>query len=121
MGYEMSISENGKCLVLRVVETVTGPLARRLIKDGLDAVKSRGIRKVLLDVSKVPIVAGAVEQYQLAYDVAVSEKHPRDLKVAILAALDDHSHDFVETVFRNAGYNVALYRDRNAAMEWLAK
>ena len=121
MGYEISISENGKYIIIEVVEPITGQLEKRFMKDGLDALKAYGIKKIFINVSKVPNVAGVVEQYQLAYDDAVSQELPRDTRIAIFAALDDHSHDFIETVFKNAGYNCSLFRDKNSAIEWLEK
>ena len=93
MGYEISISENGKYIIIEVVEPITGQLEKRFMKDGLDALKAYGIKKIFINVSKVPNVAGVVEQYQLAYEEAVSQELPRDTRIAIFAALDDRSHD----------------------------
>jgi hypothetical protein len=41
--------------------------------------------------------------------------------VALLVDPEDHSHDFVETVGRNAGLNVTLFRDRDAAKQYLSE
>ena len=43
----------------------------------------------------------------------------RSAHVAILVSPDDRSHDFIETVNRNAGYNVRVFRDADAAISWL--
>jgi hypothetical protein len=43
----------------------------------------------------------------------------RAARVAILVRPDDISHNFVETVSRNAGYNVRVFRERKAAIDWL--
>jgi hypothetical protein len=39
--------------------------------------------------------------------------------VAVLVRPDDHSHDFVETVARNSGLRVTLFRDRERAEDHL--
>jgi len=42
-------------------------------------------------------------------------------RVALLVAPEDHSHDFVELVVRNAGYNVRLFRNEGQAKSWIEK
>lgn len=39
--------------------------------------------------------------------------------VALLVSPDDHSHDFIETVARNAGLNVTIFTDLQAAKAYL--
>lgn len=50
--------------------------------------------------------------------MAEPELH-RDVRAAILVDATDRKHDFVETVSRNAGYNVRVFDDEEAAIAWL--
>jgi DNA-binding response OmpR family regulator len=36
-----------------------------------------------------------------------------------LTDVDDKSHDFMETAFRNAGFNVKQFKDKDTALAWL--
>jgi hypothetical protein len=43
----------------------------------------------------------------------------RDNRAAILVDPTDRSHDFVEVVSRNAGYNVRVFIEEERAIAWL--
>ena len=43
----------------------------------------------------------------------------RSSRVAMLTRPDDTSHDFIETLLVNTGYNVRIFRDEEAAVAWL--
>jgi len=43
----------------------------------------------------------------------------RDVKYAILTSPTDESHNFIETVCKNAGYIVKVFSDKNSAIAWL--
>jgi len=45
----------------------------------------------------------------------------RNAKVAFLIHPDDHSHDFIEVVFRNAGFNARLFREKENALKFLSE
>jgi hypothetical protein len=44
-----------------------------------------------------------------------------DVRVAVLVRPEDHSHDFAETVTKNAGQDITIFRDREAAINHLLK
>jgi hypothetical protein len=43
----------------------------------------------------------------------------KDTLFAILVEPADRTHDFVETVMQNAGRNVRVFHDKDAAIAWL--
>jgi hypothetical protein len=88
----------------------THALARRL-----------GIRRILIDAVECKNVESESGNYDFAYRDMTAEGFDRDARVALLVSPDDHSHDFVETVCRNARLNVTLFRDRALAEEYLRK
>lgn len=58
--------------------------------------------------------------YEFAYeDMKTPEGIDKNARVALLVSPEDHSHDFVETVARNTGMDVTLFRDREAAINHL--
>ena len=48
-----------------------------------------------------------------------AEDIDRNARVAVLRSPGDHSHDFIETVSRNAGLHVKLFTDRAKALAHL--
>jgi len=121
MGYEISISEDGKYVIVEVLETVTWELAKNFMADSLIAINAHGLEKVLVDVSKVQNQASIFENYKLAYEEATIQGVSLDLEIVVLVGFDDKSHDFIETVFRNAGYKCKICRDKDSAIEMIKK
>ena len=52
-------------------------------------------------------------------DMQLAEGIDLNAIVATLVSPDDHSHDFIETVSRNAGLNVTLFTDLDLAKQHL--
>jgi hypothetical protein len=80
-----------------------------------------GINRYLSDLTDCRNVESPVEDYTFATADMDIEAIDHLARVALLVAPDDHSHDFIETVFRNAGLNVTIFRSREAAEEFLRK
>ncbi len=45
----------------------------------------------------------------------------RNSRIAILVDLNDKSHNFIETVLRNAGYNCRIFFNEDAVVKWFGK
>jgi hypothetical protein len=81
-----------------------------------------GIRNILVDVTEARNALKVIDNYNIVYKMITQEPSvDRSARVALLVAPDDHSHDFTETLARNAGFNLTLYRDRAQALESLSK
>ncbi len=106
-------------MIVEVLEEVTGELERKCFKEGTEKIKANNIKKVFVDVSRVPNTASVHDSYSLAYYETERLDHPKSTKIAVFVSLDDHSHDFTETLFQNAGYHCTIFRDKNSAIEWL--
>jgi len=79
-------------------------------------------KSVLLDCSEALSEMTLPELYWLA-DAAAELQIPWDLRVAVLAPRTRYrmeSYEFFALVFRNAGYEVEVFEDREAAEDWLA-
>jgi hypothetical protein len=81
-----------------------------------------GITRHLVDLTEARHVDTVTNTYGFAYeDMQFLPGINKNARVVVLVSPDDHSHDFVEAVTRNAGQNVTLFRDREAAIQHLLK
>ncbi|MHB9027638.1 MAG: hypothetical protein ACYC9O_02595 [Candidatus Latescibacterota bacterium] len=72
-----------------------------------------------MDVTESRNIESSTKGYQFAHSDMMTDKIDRFARVAMLVSPGDHSHDFIETVSRNAGLNVTLFRDREQAVRHL--
>jgi hypothetical protein len=65
--------------------------------------RKMGINKYLVDVTKARNTDTVLGNYEFAYtDMKKTEGIDKYARVAVLVSPEDHSHDFVEIVARNA-------------------
>jgi len=122
MSYSIKPSENGKYIILKHWGEIDRELTtqRNLEAHALGA--KLGITRHLVDLTEARHVDTVMNTYEFAYeDMQFLPGINKNARVAVLVSPDDHSHDFVETVTRNAGQNVTLFRDREAAIQHLLK
>lgn len=83
--------------------------------------KENGIKKFLVDVTEARNVDTVLNNYKIAYNDMDNEMINRYSRVAFLAHPKDHSHDFIETVFQNAGHFIKLFRKKEESLAYLAE
>ena len=116
---EIYIAEDGKYIVCRVKQNIEVQLAKEFSKQVDKLSREHGIKKFLFDVRGAPNVESASKNYSFAYDDMADMGLQKDALSAVLADPEDRSHDFIETVARNAGYNVRLFSNEQEAIAWL--
>ena len=79
---------------------------------------SHGCLRVLCDYSRTRIADSILGLYENPVRMEKSGL-PRTLKIAVYYRRDEQKHRFWETVFRNRGYMLRAFRDRNDAVRWL--
>jgi hypothetical protein len=119
MSYAIALSENGKYIVCRMAGPMTVEIARESAKELDRLSRSTGIKRFLNDVRNAPNVSDVLANYDFAYRDMNGLNLQRDVRSAILADPADRTHDFFETVAKNAGFNVRIFHDENAAIAWL--
>jgi hypothetical protein len=119
MSYEISIAKSKKYIVCRVRQAVTAELSRQFSIDVERLGRERNILRYLFDVRGYPNIEKLHKTYTYTYEEMRDLNFARSARVAILVSPDDQSHDFIETVNRNAGYNVRVFREEDAAISWL--
>jgi hypothetical protein len=121
MKYNVEVSADGKRVEVKVCTSVTADLERSLAEEAVTLAKSRDIWQYFVDVSGVPNFAAPFDQYRLAYQDMARLGLGRRSRFAVVHSPGDQSHDFIETVMRNAGYQCRLFEDRLSALNWLSE
>lgn len=119
MSFEIKVSDSGKYILLRVNENMTRELAERLGTEAIYLGSKENITCYLYDLRNSVNVESINANYIFAnQDMKKLETNPNN-KIAMLTNSSDRSHDFVEIVLRNAGFNVKLFVDEAEALTWL--
>jgi hypothetical protein len=122
MSYTILLSDDQKYIVVTVEGSITRKIAMQHNLEAHAFGKKLGIQRYLVDATQARNTESTLKGYQFAYeDMHETPEIDRDARVALLVAPDDHSHDFIETVSKNAGLDVTLFRDRKSAENHLKK
>ncbi len=120
MNYSIKVSETGDYILIDVHGDLNSEIALQYTTESHKLGNELGIMKFLVDLSKATNVQMVGDNYNFVnQDIAKAPAVDRKAKVAFLVSKEDHSHDFIETVLRNRGYNVSLFRDKDEALAHL--
>ena len=119
MKYEISISKSETYVKVKVNETISAEMARDFAEEAIKKANQHNIKKFLIDVRGTRNVAGHLENYLFAYENVNRFGLDRNSRIGVIVSPGDKSHDFVETVLMNAGYNCCLFLEEYSAIEWL--
>ncbi len=121
MEFKISTSENEEYLIVEARKAVTAELGREMIEETLKEVDANNLNKIFIDVSRGPNTSTITEKYRFAFHETERLGHPKNVKIALFVRPEDHSRDFIKTLFQDAGYNCLIFPDKNSAIEWLTK
>jgi hypothetical protein len=121
MDYEISVSEDRAYVSARILKPTTRSLVVEMNTRMVERAREHGISRFLFDVRGSVNVEAPLGNYLIAYEDAEKVGFERSWRFAILHDPKDPSHDFVRTVAKNAGYNLELFTEEQAAIEWLCK
>lgn len=106
-----------------ILVTISGDVTREsAVTFNLEAVEigeRHGIHRYLFDARGARNVEPPSGNFAFANEDLNTLRVDRTNRVAMLVDVDDHSHDFVETVARNSGHPVTIFRDLGVALEFL--
>jgi hypothetical protein len=109
-----------KYIILRVTGDYTRQRAMAHTIEAHALGRSLGVRRYLVDMTESRNAETVLANYEFArQEIWDAPEIDKTALVAIVVSPDDHSHDFVETVARNAGLLVTLFRDRALAEQHL--
>jgi hypothetical protein len=120
MSHTIVPSEDKKYIMLTFEREINRGIAMKQFKEAHVLGRKLGIDRYLVDVTAARNTDTTMGQYSFAYDdLHQAEEIDRHARVAVLVSPDDHSHDFIETVTRNAGWQVKFFTDRAKALAHL--
>lgn len=119
MEIKISIPQAVSWVEIQVITPITAEHEKGFIREALDAGEANNRDDLLVDVSTITNTATKLEKYDMAYYAIDQMGAGRQARIAVLAAPDDLSHDFIEVVMQNAGFVCQMFRDRDAAITWL--
>lgn len=122
MEYNIALAENETYIVLTIRGEITREEAMQSNLEAHALGQKLGIHRYLTDARQARNRESVLEKYKFAYeDMKQTDEIDRRARVALLVSPEDHSHDFIETVSRNSGLDVTLFRDMEEAIEHLMK
>jgi hypothetical protein len=120
MKYTLSPSEDRTYITLAFIGDINRHTTMQHIKQAHALAKELGTNKFLLDLREATNTDSTTDQYEFVHrDLLQSEDLDVFACVAALVDPENHSHDFLETVFRNIGFNLKLFNDRDEALNFI--
>ena len=113
----MKVFQEDKYVLFKVHKNITLKMVMNMAAEHLVLAKE-GIINNLTDARGIKCIMDTAEIYDYAYTNTTNLQIPHDLSLAILKDEDDDSHNFIETVGRNAGYKVKLFHEEAEALDW---
>lgn len=120
MSFTLSQSHDGDYIIVTVIGDIDRQQAMKQNIEAHAYGKQLGMNKYLLDLTESRNSSSNTDNYAFSHkDMQTTPGIDRHAIVALLVNPPDHSHNFVETVSKNSGLNVTLFRDREAAIKHL--
>ncbi len=120
MNYTLTPSADGTFITIKTKGDITRQSAMKMNLEAHALGQKLNIRRYLVDVTESRNTDSVANNYDFAYtDMTQTGQFDRSAIVANLVSPHDHSHDFVETVARNAGLHVRMFTDPKEAMQFL--
>ncbi len=117
--YTLSIPTSEDYVLIDINSPMTVELGLRCGREAAELGKQRRINRFLFDLRGAPNVEPVLPNYNFAYKDLQRFGFSHMARSALLTDAEDKSHDFLETLFINAGYEVRLFRDEAQAVAWL--
>jgi hypothetical protein len=120
MSYRITPSQDNSHILIEVRGVIGKTNAMQQNIEAHRLGRSLGIKRYLVDLTQARNRDSVLANYEFAYhDMRQCEEIDLFAKVVLLVSPEDHSHDFIETVSKNAGFNVTLFTDSAAARRFL--
>ncbi|MBN1895849.1 hypothetical protein JW906_15280 [bacterium] len=122
MSYSITTSPDGKYVILKIQENITAENMIKMIVEAHAFGNSRNLSCYLVDATRCRNTSTVTDNYLFAYeDMKTTPGINLTARVAMLVSPDDHSHDFIETVTQNSGFDTQLFRDHSEAVLFLTR
>ncbi|WP_290581569.1 STAS/SEC14 domain-containing protein [Ketobacter sp.] len=119
MSYNLEVIAQEGYIRVTATTDINRTIAAQMADETTRRLKAENLEAALIDVRSRRNVEFASQNYHFANaDVPALSLRKTD-RIAVLADPDDDSHDFIEIVMRNTGYNLRIFRDEEEALAWL--
>jgi hypothetical protein len=120
--YTITPSVDGSFITIKVRGDITRQAAAQMNLEAHALGEQLKVNRYLVDVTEARNVDLANDDYQFAnVDMKNMDGIDKSAFVATVVSPGDHSHDFMETVCRNAGLNVRIFTDLAEAIRFLMR
>lgn len=119
MKYTVSLSGDRKFIVVYIDGPMTTELAVLVGKEAKVLALENKIASLLYDLRKSRNVQNGFRNYEFGYKDSGAIGFSKSYKIALLTDPADRSHDLIETVMVNNGYNVKIFNVEKDAVNWL--
>src|SRR5512141_1905006 len=119
MPYRILLSDDGGHVLVRASGSFGRDEALRAAAEAWDLARAHALDRFFYDLRLARNTESVLSNSEFVHAKMPTVALERHARVALLTAPDDRSHDFIATVSRNAGYNVELFTDPEAAAAWL--
>lgn len=121
MLYELEVRAREGYVRVTVNSDITRPIAADMAQNVTRELHRRNLFAALIDLRSSKNIDQVSNKFQFAHEDAPALELDKNHRIALLTAPEDDSHDFVELVMRNVGYNLHLFKDEEEALNWLSE
>lgn len=115
----ISIAESRNYVIIKYLVPMTTELALKSGPELQRIANDNDIKRYLFDMRESLNIQSVTDNYFYANQDIQTFDFPRDSRSAFLIEPSDHSHDFITTAFKNAGYLVDKFITEDEAVKWL--
>jgi hypothetical protein len=120
MEYTITPSSDRMFIILKVKGNITRRTAMQMNLEAHTLGKQLKVRRYFVDATEARNTDDPIDDYEFAHsDMRQMEGIDKLARVATLVSPNDHSHDFMEIVSRNAGLQVRIFTDPDEAKRFL--
>jgi hypothetical protein len=118
MEWVIHLDEPKQLVLVNVTGTIKAEPLREMTLELRDAVQQHQFKQVLLDYTEA---VSSLQPYEIFERPKVLQElsFPTEVKIAVLYLALNEDTQFLENVYRNKGFPVRVFSDRNLALSWL--
>lgn len=119
MSYTITPSEKNEYITVKVVGNISRLLAVGYNLEAHALGSQLGITRFLLDFTECRNTDTVLRNFKYVNEDMHNPGINQQACTAMLVSAGDHSHDFIEALFRSTGSDVTLFTDRELAVRHL--
>ena len=119
MTLEAYPDKQNNCLVYVLKGVLNKQMLKPILSQMVTCCRQKNLKRILIDMKAATNSISPFDLCTLAYHDLSKLNISYSVSIVLLISSEDSSHNFLETVLRNASYKVKLFHDREAALDWL--